>query len=504
MKRLRHIGFLLAALSAFSCGKPAEPLVTLLVPQIISTEVLPQADAVSLYASLSGPANLTSCGFGIVKDGSIREYKTQLNEEKMSFTAIPSGLEPNTEYEFYAFIANGTARIQTPERTFRTLAPTPPEPVGPSVSFGSVSAVPGTRSAILAATLSETQDVTAVGFSLSADGQSYQDFPASLSADGFSLTVDNLESNSEYLFYAWAVQRESRISSGVASFRTEKEVHTVSFLSLGAVPESFSVALTALIDDPTYVEYCGFGLSREGRTPVEYAATLDNSTLKADVGELLPDTDYTYYAFVVVDGSRITSDFSSFHTAKDTSIHIMDIGATAEETTVVLKARLTSTEGVIAAGFALASAGDSFEERAAIVQTDGRISLHWSDLSPDTLYRFYVWVQTAAGNIVSDILEFYTKKSSSADVSFFSVSAEVDGTSARLKAILSSLDGVSSTGFGISTTQYDYVEYSATLTEDGFQKALSGLQSGTTYYYYAFFTHGESYHRSDTFTFSIP
>ena len=259
-----------------------------------------------------------------------------------------------------------------------------------------------------------------------------------------------------------------------------------------------------MIDDPTYVEYCGFGLSREGRNPVEYAATLNGSTLKAEVGELLPDTDYTYYAFVMVDGSRITSDFSSFHTAKDTSIHIMDIGATSEETTVVLKARLTSTEGVIAAGFALASAGDSYVERAASVQTDGRISLQWSDLSPDTQYRFYVWVQTAAGNIVSDILEFYTKKSSSADVSFVSVSAEVDGTSARLKAILSSLDGVSSTGFGISTTQYDYVEYSATLTEDGFQKALSGLQSGTTYYYYAFFTHGESYHRSDTFTFSIP
>lgn len=491
-------------MSAFSCGKPAEPLVTLLIPQIISTEVLPQADAVSLYASLSGPANLTSCGFGIVKDGNIREYKAQLNEGEMSFTAIPSRLEPNTEYEFYAFIANGAARIQTPGRSFRTLAPTPPEPVGPSASFSSVSAVPGTHSAILGATLSETQDVTAVGFSLSADGQSYQDFPTTLSGDGFSLTVDNLEPNSEYLFYAWVVQRESRISSGVASFRTEEEVHDVSFISLEAEPESFSAVLTALIDDPTYVEYCGFGLSREGRTPVEYAATLESSTLKAEVGQLLPDTDYTYYAFVMVDGSRITSDFSSFHTAKDTSIHIMDIGATAEETAVVLKARLTSTEGVIAAGFALASAGDSYVERAAAVQTDGRISLQWSDLSPDTQYRFYVWVQTAVGNIVSDILEFYTKKSSSADVSFVSVSAEVDGTSARLKAILSSLDGVSSNGFGISTTQYDYVEYSATPTEDGFQKALSGLLSGTTYYYYAFFTHGESYHRSDTFTFSIP
>lgn len=504
MKVLRYIGFILAAISAFSCGKPAEPLVTLLVPQIISTEVLPQSEAVNLYASLSGPANLTSCGFGIVKDGNIQEYKAQFNKGEMSFTAISSGLEPDTEYEFYAFIANGAARIQTPERAFRTLAPTPPEPVGPSVSFGSVSAAAGTRSAILGATLSETEDVIAVGFSLSADGQSYQDLPTTLSGDGFSLTVDNLEPNSEYLFYAWVVQRESRISSGVASFRTEEEVHDVSFISLEAEPESFSAVLTALIDDPTYVEYCGFGLSREGRTPVEYAATLDNSTLKAEVGELLPDTDYTYYAFVMVDGSRITSDFSSFHTAKDTSIHIMDIGATAEETAVVLKARLTSTEGVIAAGFALASAGDSYVERVATVQTDGRISLTWSELNPDMRYRFYVWIQTETEIIVSDTLEFYTKPSSAGDVDFVSIWAEVDGTLARLKAILSSLDGVSSMGFGISTSQYDYVEYSATLTEDGFQKALSGLQSGTTYYYYAFFTHGESYHRSDTFTFSIP
>ncbi|MBQ9410372.1 MAG: hypothetical protein IJU21_02055 [Bacteroidales bacterium] len=223
---------------AFSCGKPASPQITTLIPQIISTEVLPGTDAVTLYASISGSTNLTGCGFGISRDGVIREFEGDMDPDNMSFSARPTGLDPETEYGFYAFIANGTSRIQTPQRQFKTLATFPDEgPTTPTVSFVSVSAIPSTNAVILGATLSETAGITDCGFSVSADGTNYKDYKAGLAGVGFNLTLDDLTPDSQYSFSAWAVQHGQRVSSEVKVFRTEKEVHSVSFVSLNASPE---------------------------------------------------------------------------------------------------------------------------------------------------------------------------------------------------------------------------------------------------------------------------
>ena len=505
MKLLRHIFLCLSALMlAFSCGKPASPQMTLLVPQIISTEVLPGMDAVTLHASVSGPANLTGCGFGIVKDGLIREFEGKMDLSEMSFSATPSGLDPETEYDFYAFIANGTSRIQTPPRQFKTLSPAPVDgPVSATVSFSEVSAVAGVSSVILSATMTETTDITGCGFSISADGINYKDYSSDSDGGGFTLTLDGLSPDTEYSFSAWAVQREQRVSSEVKVFRTEKEIHNVSFVSVSAVPEVFSAVLEAKVDDGTYVEYCGFGLSRAGKTAVEYTSYVSGNEFTVKVEDLLPDTDYYYYAFVLVDGSRVTSNFYVFHTLEDPAVGIMDIGAVADETRVALSARLTRTEGVISAGFAIAGDGEAFVEKAGTLEADGRLSLTWTSLQASAHYRFYVWADTDEGRTVSETLEFYTK-TPVGPVSFVEVSATPDGTSVALKAVLSGIEGVEEAGFGLSENQYEYIEYSAAIGSDGFTKTVSGLKSGTKYYYYAFFTIGGAYKQSETYSFTIP
>lgn len=498
MKFLRNI--LLAVVLVSSCGKEASPLVTILVPQIISTEVLPGSDAATLYASVAGSTNFTSCGFGIVKDGAIREYSASLDPSSMSFTASPDGLIPNSEYGFYAFVANGMSRIQTPERSFHTQAV---GPIDPTVRFTAVSVVPGTRSAILNATLSETEDVTDCGFSVSADGENYTDCPSALSGNGFTYTWENLEPEKPYSMRAWVMQRGQRIVSDVVCFNTEKEIHTVSFTSLEATPEAFSVVLRATVDDATYVEYCGFGLSREGRTAVEYASVMDGNTFTVQVGELLPNTEYIYYAFVSVDGKRQTSEFARFQTAEDKTVHIMDIGADAQETEVRLSARLSMTEGVSEAGFGLAAHESDFTEKTVTIGADGNLSLLWEGLQADTHYRFYVYAQTADGRVVSDVLDFYTKKTPSGDIDWVSVTAQINEASVTLKAVLSGTEGISDYGFGLSINQYDFVEYSASLKEDGFEKTLSNLSPGTTYYYYAYFSLNGEYHKSETVSFQL-
>lgn len=495
---------MLAAVLVSSCGKQASPLVTVLVPQIVSTEVLPGTDAVTLFASISGSAHFTDCGFGLVKDGLIREYLAVPDQEALSFSATPDGLVSDTDYGFYAFIANGTSRIQTPERVFRTLASESPGPDKPSVSFVTVNAVPGPRSAVLSATLSETDDVDQVGFSISADGHNYSDCPVTLDAGGFSYIWEGLNPDTVYSFMAWAEQRGQRVSSEPVVFRTEAEAHSVSFTGVNATPQAFSVVLDATVDDASYVTYCGFGLSREGRTPVEYPAILSGNSFSVEATDLLPDTDYVYYAFVTVDGQRVTSDFSGFRTAEDPTIHILDIGADAAVNKVCLSARLSRVQDVTSAGFALAADGTDFTEKEAALATDGRMSLEWGGLEADTHYRFYVFACSAGGRVVSQTMEFYTQKASSGDVEILSLEAIPDGDSVTLLARLSATDGVTDCGFGLSSNGFDYVEYGATLVADSFSKVVSGLSAGITYYYYAFYSlKGEQY-QSNTFSFQIP
>lgn len=485
---MRHLPYLtLALLLAFSCGKQAAPEVVYLVPQIVSTEVIPTSDAVQLYASVSGSTHFTQCGFGLIENGLIRELPSSLDSETMSFSIQTGGLTANREYSFYAFLANGTARIQTPARTFHTLSgDEPPEP-GASVSFTEVGATPGTTSAFLNAVLSETEDVEEAGFALSADGEQYDLQTVPLSGKGISLTWENLQDNTEYSYYAWARQRGVTVSSPVRSFRTQKEVHTASFVSLEALPEAFSVTLCAQITDGTYVESCGFGLSREGRTAVEYGATLQGDCFCVQVDNLLPDMDYTWYAFFLIDGERTTSEFGRFRTPEDPSLKILDIKAQADIHSVCLEARLSRTEDVVSCGFALCGSDGNYTRYPATLQNNGYFSISLDGLEAETLYNFYVWAQTPEGEVVSETLGFTTRQEEHGEIQFQSVSAQPSATSALLKATLNKTDGISECGFGLSTNQHDYIEYSASLNAETFEKTISGLTPNTTYYFYAFF-----------------
>ena len=406
MKNFWRIGLVAVLLS--SCGKTALPPVTLLIPQIISTEVLPSTEGVTLYATVGGSINLTACGFGLVKDGLIREYPASFDKGKMNFSAAAAGLEADTEYAFYAFIANGTSRIQTPERNFRTL-PRTPSVAPPSPGFTDVSAIPG----------------------------------------------------------------------------------------------PFSAVLSATVEDASHVEYCGFGLSRAGRKTVEYGATLEGNRFTAEVTNLLPSTEYVCYAFVSEDGRRINSEYFRFTTADDPSLHFSDLSADATDSQVTLQARLSRIDGLVKAGFALAPDGESFMEKDAQPDAEGLLTLKWEGLKAGTHYRFYAYAVTADGRKESEVLDFNTESPSYSPVSFLSVEAGVNGSSANLKAVLSGVEGISDYGFGLSTNRYDFVEYSASLTADGFEKLVTNLQDGTTYYFYAFFTLGGSFCQSDTVSFKI-
>ena len=485
-----------------SCGKDAAPALFNLVPEIVSTEVIPETNSVHLFASVSNSANFTGCGFGIIENGLIREYNADLDSQTMSFSMLAEGLTADCEYSFYAFLSNGVSRIQTPARIFHTLQQKEPEKPVPSVSFTSFEVVPGISSALINAALSEIEDVTEVGVSISQDGQNYARYSATLETTGFSITIDNLSSDTEYHCLAWAIQRGKEITSEINTFRTQKEIITANFTSLEAEATAFSVLLEARVSDGSHLEACGFGLSRDGRKPVEYGSALNGDRFYVQIDDLLPDTDYTWYAFFIIEGNRTTSEFLHFRTKKDPTLYIQDIQASAGIYDVALEARLSHTSGVLSCGFALATDGGDFIRHSCTPKDNGYFSTSFDGLSPERNYRFYAWAQTEDGELISETFSFTTKQAPNEDIHFIGLSAGPSNTSALVSAVLSSTDGISECGFGLSKNTYDFIEYSGTLTDKGFYSNLSSLTVNTTYYYYAFFVLDGKRYQSDISTFT--
>ena len=474
------------ALVLLSCGKEAAPAVTI-VPQIVSTEVVPSSESVSLYASVAGPAHLTGCGFGIVRDGLIREYESVLDEKTMSFSLEADGLSPDSEYGFYAFLANGASRIQTPPRQFRTRQAQEPGPEPPTLHLIGADAIPGTRSVLLSATLSETSDVSAAGFALSADGVSYQTYPVTPAGKGISLTVEDLLPDTDYSFYAWAVQRESQVSSQPQGFRTQKEHPSASFLSVNAAPDVHSVILEARLSDGSSVEVCGFGLSREGRRAAEFGAELQGNRFSIQINDLQPETDYTWYAFFLLDGERVTSGFSHFRTPEDPTPSIYDLQAEAGVNQVELEAWVSHPESILSCGFAIAPEQGSFSRESATLQQDGHFALTLDDLQPQMTYRIYAWATTGDGEVLSQTHSFITRQAPHETIRFLGLQADASATAVDLTALLTRTDRIEDCGFGLSSNTHDFIEWSGWTDADGIHSSVSGLTPGTTYYFYAYF-----------------
>ena len=246
---------------------------------------------------------------------------------------------------------------------------------------------------------------------------------------------------------------------------------------------------------------CGFVVTFPGGRQVEYAGTLSGDSFTARAVSLTPLTEYSCYAFCQTSSGRTVSGSVSFMTLEDTSLKITDLSVKAGITDVSLGAVYTGTGEALGCGFVLGNDSVGMKEYGAAL-SDGTFSLEVCDLDADTQYRVYAFIDTPEGRITSQTAVFRTKEKSVEGISFLRVEAVPGSDSVSLEAELSSDDGVTEWGFGLSSNGMDYVEYGAQVDGLRMTRTITNLKSGTAYSFYAYVMVGSSRVQSETNTFT--
>jgi len=321
--------------------------------------------------------------------------------------------------------------------------------------ISSVEVVPGVDNARLTATISGPANYSGCGFVLHKSGKITElTAEAGLQGRSFEAVATGLDNDTEYGVEAYISNADLRIMSNRVTFKTKLKnmpseepevsdnppvsddpsdspsqdvseepvsVPTV-FISLLSSAGIRSVQLEAIVEYGGAVEYSGFGVSREGRRSVEYGAALDGGRMTREISDLFPSTDYTWYAFIVIDGERTTSDYAGFTTLDDPSeepsqdpsfepvvsddpeVGFADVSASVEGTTVTLRAIISPSEGITDCGFGVSLNNYDFIEYDATVESDS-IYKTLAGLEPGKYY-YYAYCYSSGNRFQSNTETF--------------------------------------------------------------------------------------------------
>jgi len=165
-----------------------------------------------------GESSVTSRGFVWSKSNNptLQDDHIEVGDGPGEFSAQITGLEPNTLYFTRAFATNAQGTRYSTRRTFRTVTDKPM----PTIETLSVDQVT-TNSAVVTANVTDNggAEILERGINVSWDGGSY-DIPVEGGMGEFSVTLTNLEANTEYSVRGYAINENGHNFGNTLLFRT--------------------------------------------------------------------------------------------------------------------------------------------------------------------------------------------------------------------------------------------------------------------------------------------
>lgn len=302
-----------AALLVGGCaGDPS--LEGLGVPEFLSVSAQPNKNSIVLTCTFKGRAGM--CGFVVADSQGAKKLEASSRTDG-SFSLTVSNLEYDTEYTYYAWISNGSAEIHSNTGTVHTeLLPV----IDPEII--NVSAVVVKNSISLTCTF-KGDGVGKCGFVLSKaqGGEVVKRQEASKIGDGFfTLTIDELEYDTKYTYYAWITHGTAEIRSKTGTACTEKKP----VVPPEIVSVSFEADENVLTLNGTYKgdDVDGWGFYFNG---TKYGSdSHEDGKFSLTVSDLEYDTDYDYQAYITSGQVEVTSDVKTARTGKLSSVPIPD------------------------------------------------------------------------------------------------------------------------------------------------------------------------------------
>jgi hypothetical protein len=302
---------MLAAMVAGCSGDPS--LEGLGMPEFVSISA--QADDNSLVLTCNYKGRVGTCGFVVTRNGEMVKKQEASTRSDGAFSLIVKNLEYDTEYTYYAWISNGSAEIHSNTDNVRTEK----KPITPQV-FVSVAANAEGNSISLTCTY-EGVKADACGFALTKEGEVVKRLEAETGSDGsFSITIDDLEYDCEYGYYAWIVSGEDEVHSNTGIVRTEQRpviAPTIKEVFYEADENVLTLHCTYMGD-----EVNGWGFYFNG---TKYGSdSHEDGKFSLTVSDLEYDTDYDYQAYITSGQVEVTSDVKTARTGKLSSVPIPD------------------------------------------------------------------------------------------------------------------------------------------------------------------------------------
>ena len=264
--------------------------------------------SITLRSRFQGEALPENAGFSLTEEGREDGKDTACFDGTLDLSCRFDGLVPETAYRIVPWLQVEKQRIGLEPLRVKT-------PAEPDDRIASSSVKSEVFTASFSATLSRKEGLTACGFAWSEAGGSFTEREASPEGSGFSLTVDGLSSDTEYLYYAWAEAYGRRFRTEPLPFRTKRRpFEDIKILSLEVTPLSCGADLAATLSAADGVTECGFGLSLNGRDFIEYSGVLEGSVFRVAVRGLLPDTEYVCYGFFFYDTQMVQTAYQTFKT----------------------------------------------------------------------------------------------------------------------------------------------------------------------------------------------
>lgn len=284
------------------------------VPEFLSVSAQPNKNSIVLTCTFKGRAGM--CGFVVADSQGTKKLEASSRTDG-SFSLTVSNLEYDTEYTYYAWISNGSAEIHSNTGTVHTeLLPV----IDPEII--NVSAVVVKNSISLTCTF-KGDGVGKCGFVLSKTqgGEVVKRQEASKIGDGFfTLTIDELEYDTKYTYYAWITHGTAEIRSKTGTACTEKKP----VVPPEIVSVSFEADENVLTLNGTYKgdDVDGWGFYFNG---TKYGSdSHEDGKFSLTVSDLEYDTDYDYQAYITSGQVEVTSDVKTARTGKLSSVPIPD------------------------------------------------------------------------------------------------------------------------------------------------------------------------------------
>lgn len=277
--------------------------------------------------------------------------------------------------------------------------------------FASVSAQAQENSLLLSCTY-KGRGVGMCGFVVTSGGEVVKRQEASTRSDGaFSLTVKELEYDTDYTYYAWISNGMAEIHSNTGTVRTEpKPLPATVFVSVSANADGNSISLTCSYEG-VKTDNCGFVLTKDGEVVrKQKAESTGEGSFSLEFDNLEYDTEYGFYAWIVNGEEEIHSNTGTVRTETKPVVApaILGISWEADENVLTLHCNFEG-DGVDGWGFYF----NGSEKMGAEVVSEGSFSLTIKSLEYDVDYEFQAYITSGQTEVKSDSGTAHTGKMSS-------------------------------------------------------------------------------------------